>query len=95
MQDLNRVFGYEQTIEIKMQRQFSTLSEKDKCRYADIETMKLDYSDINYISKLFDIVPSGHESAGITPADKKPRRDVGVAPVTFTVKRSDSGIRLG
>lgn len=49
--------GYEQTIEIKMQRLFSSLSEKDKRRYAGIEATKLGHGGIEYISKLFDIDP--------------------------------------
>jgi hypothetical protein len=51
------VIGYNQTIEIKMQRLFSTLSEKDKRRYAGIEATKLGHGGIDYISKLFDIDP--------------------------------------
>lgn len=49
--------GYEQTIEIKMQRLFSSLSEKDKRRYAGIEATKLGHGGMEYISKLFDIDP--------------------------------------
>jgi hypothetical protein len=51
------VIGYNQAIEIKMQRLFSTLSEKDKRRYAGIEATKLGHGGIDYISKLFDIDP--------------------------------------
>lgn len=51
------MIGYNQTIEIKMQRLFSTLSEKDKRRYAGIEATKLGHGGIDYISKLFDIDP--------------------------------------
>jgi hypothetical protein len=51
------VIGYDQAIEIKMQRLFSTLSEKDKRRYAGIEATKLGHGGIDYISKLFDIDP--------------------------------------
>lgn len=40
-----------------MQRLFSTLSEKDKRRYAGIEATKLGHGGIDYISKLFDIDP--------------------------------------
>jgi hypothetical protein len=47
------VIGYEQTIEVKMQRLFTTLSEKDKRRYAGIEATKRG----DYISKLFAIDP--------------------------------------
>lgn len=49
--------GYDQAIEIKMQRLFSTLSEKDKRRYAGIEATKLGHGGIDYISRLFDIDP--------------------------------------
>lgn len=51
------MIGYNQAIEIKMQRLFSTLSEKDKRRYAGIEATKLGHGGIDYISKLFDIDP--------------------------------------
>jgi hypothetical protein len=51
------MMGYEQGIEIKMQRLFSSLSEKDKRRYAGIEATKLGHGGIEYISKLFDIDP--------------------------------------
>lgn len=49
--------GYEQAIEVKMQRLFATLSEKDRRRYAGIESAKLGHGGINYISKLFDMDP--------------------------------------
>jgi hypothetical protein len=51
------VVGYEQAIEIKMQRLFSSLPERDKRRYAGIEAAKWGYGGIEYISKLFDIDP--------------------------------------
>ncbi|OAI18775.1 hypothetical protein A1359_04200 [Methylomonas lenta] len=40
-----------------MQRLFSTLSEKNKRRYAGIEATKLGHGGIDYISKLFEIDP--------------------------------------
>ena len=49
--------GYEQAIETKMQRLFTTLSEKDKRRYAGIEATKLGHGGIDYISRLFGIDP--------------------------------------
>jgi hypothetical protein len=51
------VIGYEQAIEIKMQRLFTTLSEKDKRRYAGIEAEKLGHGGVDYISRLFEIDP--------------------------------------
>lgn len=48
---------YNPAIEIKMQRLFATLSEKDKRRYAGIEAEKLGHGGIDYISKLFAIDP--------------------------------------
>jgi hypothetical protein len=51
------VIGYEQAIEVKMQRLFTSQSEKDKRRYAGIDATKLGYGGIDYISKLFDIAP--------------------------------------
>ena len=49
--------GYETSIEIKMQRLFATLSEKDRRRYAGIEAAKLGHGGINYVSGLFDMDP--------------------------------------
>ena len=40
-----------------MQRLFTTLSEKDKRRYAGIEAEKLGHGGVDYISKLFEIDP--------------------------------------
>ncbi|WP_109867747.1 ISAzo13 family transposase, partial [Methylocucumis oryzae] len=51
------MIGYDQAIEIKMQRLFGTLSEKDKRRYAGIEATKLGRGGVDSISKLFDIDP--------------------------------------
>jgi hypothetical protein len=49
--------GYEKSIEIKMQRLFATLSEKDRRRYAGIEAAKLGHGGIDYVSGLFDMDP--------------------------------------
>jgi hypothetical protein len=49
--------GYENKIELKMQRLFETLSEKDKRRYAAIEAEKLPRGGTEYISTLFHIDP--------------------------------------
>ena len=49
--------GYEKEIELKMQRLFAMLSEKDRRRYAGIEAAKLGHGGIEYISKLLDIDP--------------------------------------
>lgn len=51
------MIGYAQDIELKMQRLFSTLSEKDRRRYAAIEVAKLGHGGTEYISKLFGIDP--------------------------------------
>ena len=51
------MIGYEKNIELKMQRLFKTLSEKDKRRYAAIEVEKLPHGGADYISKLFRIDP--------------------------------------
>lgn len=48
---------YEKNIELKMQRLFETLSEKDKRRYAAIEAEKLPHGGTEYISTLFHIDP--------------------------------------
>ncbi len=49
--------GYEKDIELKMQRLFAMLSEKDQRRYAGIEAAKLGHGGIEYISGLFAIDP--------------------------------------
>jgi hypothetical protein len=49
--------GYEKNIELKMQRLFATLSEKDRRRYAGIEAAKLGQGGIDYVSGLFDMDP--------------------------------------
>ncbi|MGH8499460.1 MAG: hypothetical protein ACREVA_06705 [Burkholderiales bacterium] len=49
--------GYEQAIEVKMQRLFATLSEKDRRRYAGIEAAKLAHGGIDYIAQLFGMDP--------------------------------------
>jgi len=48
---------YEKNIELKMQRLFATLSEKDRRRYAGIEAAKLGHGGIDYVSGLFDMDP--------------------------------------
>ena len=47
--------GYAKTIELKMQRLFATLSEKDRRRYAAIEAAKLNENGVEYVSALFGI----------------------------------------
>ncbi len=49
--------GYEKDIELKMQRLFVTLSEKDRRRYAGIEAAKLGHGGIEYVSGLFQMDP--------------------------------------
>ena len=49
--------GYEKNIELKMQRLFATLSEKDRRRYAGIEAAKLGQGGIDYVSGLFEMDP--------------------------------------
>jgi hypothetical protein len=49
--------GYERDIELKMQRLFATLSEKDRRRYAGIEAAKLGHGGIEYIAGLFELDP--------------------------------------
>jgi hypothetical protein len=49
--------GYEKDIELKMQRLFATLSEKDRRRYAAIEAAKLGRGGIEYVSGLFKLDP--------------------------------------
>ncbi len=49
--------SYTQDIELKMQRLYATLSEKDRRRYAAIEVAKLGHGGNEYISGLFGIDP--------------------------------------
>lgn len=49
--------SYTQDIELKMQRLYATLSEKDRRRYAAIEVAKLGHGGTEYISGLFGIDP--------------------------------------
>jgi hypothetical protein len=48
---------YDKSIELKMQRLFLLLSEKDRRRYAGIEAAKLGHGGIEYVSGLFDMDP--------------------------------------
>lgn len=49
--------GYSKDIELKMQRLYSRLSEKDRRCYAGIEAAKLNHGGTEYVSGLFDIDP--------------------------------------
>ena len=49
--------GYAKDIEQKMQRLFASLSEKDRRRYAAIESAKLAHGGLDYICELFGIDP--------------------------------------
>lgn len=51
------MIGYTQDIELKMQRLYATLSEKDRRRYAAIEVAKLGQGGNEYIAVLFGIDP--------------------------------------
>ena len=48
---------YDKDIELKMQRLFQMLSEKDRRRYAGVEVAKLGHGGIEYVSGLFDMDP--------------------------------------
>lgn len=49
--------GYDPAIEVKMQRLFASLSEKDRRRYAGIEAAKLGHGGMDYIARLFALDP--------------------------------------
>ncbi len=49
--------GYPPAVEIKMQRLFSRLSEKERRGYAAVEAVKLGHGGIEYISELFGVDP--------------------------------------
>lgn len=57
MDDEQNMMGYEPALELKMQRLFATLSEKDRRRYAGIEAAKLGHGGLEYISALFEMDP--------------------------------------
>ena len=69
--------GYEKSIELKMQRLYATLSEKDRRRYAGIEAAKLGHGGIDYVSRLFELDPKTVQR-GLTelelPEDLAPSR---------------------
>lgn len=48
---------YPKDIELKMQRLFARLSEKDKRSYAAIESVKLGHGGVEYVTGLFGINP--------------------------------------
>jgi len=48
---------YPEEVEGRMQIFFKSLSEKDRRRYAAVETLKLSYGAQSYISELFDCDP--------------------------------------
>ena len=52
---IDRAMGYTRDIELKMQRLFASLSEKDRRRYAAIEVLKLTHGGLEYICVLFKI----------------------------------------
>jgi hypothetical protein len=47
------MLGYTEEVELKMQRLYERLSEKDRRCYAAIEATKLNHGGTEYISKLF------------------------------------------
>lgn len=49
--------GYTKDIELKMQRLFTRLSEKDRRSYAAVEAAKLGHGGIEYVSELFGMDP--------------------------------------
>lgn len=51
------MFGYAEEVEVKMQRLYNRLSEKDRRRYAGIEALKLGHGGAAYIGRLFAIDP--------------------------------------
>ena len=51
------MIGYTEKVELKMQRLFERLSEKDRRCYAAIEATRLNHGGIESVSKLFTIDP--------------------------------------
>jgi hypothetical protein len=49
--------GYSATLERRMVRFYSSLSEKDRRRYASLEAEKLGHGGVQYIADLFDCDP--------------------------------------
>ena len=52
---MGEAMGYNHDIEVKMQRHFSRLSEKDQRGYAAVEAAKLGHGGIEYVAGLFGI----------------------------------------
>lgn len=48
--DEQKLMGYEPALELKMQRLFATLSEKDRRRYAGMEAGKLGHGGLESMS---------------------------------------------
>ena len=67
--------GYEKAVEVKMQRLFATLSEKDRRRYAGIEAAKLGHGGIEYVSGLFGIDPKTIRRGLMESAANSPNRE--------------------
>ncbi|MEI6746704.1 MAG: hypothetical protein WCL34_12145 [Methylococcaceae bacterium] len=57
------MISYETNIELKMQRLFKTLSEKDKRRYAAIEVEKLPNGGTDYISLCLELIQKRYDVA--------------------------------
>ncbi len=74
-------FPYKETIEISMKRFYQSLCERDKRRYAAIESEKLPYGGINYISDLLGCDPKsirrGESELNSPELDTKRVRRVG------------------
>lgn len=49
--------SYKKPVESEMRKFYNTLSEKDKRRYAAVESMKLGHGGIAYIAKLLNCDP--------------------------------------
>ena len=72
--------GYEPSIEQTMKRFYTSLSEKDRRRYAGIEALKLGHGGVTYISQLLgcdrSTVGQGMEEVRGLPADSQPEKRV-------------------
>jgi len=72
------VTEYTSEIEVKMQRYFGRLSEKDQRGYAAIEAAKLGHGGIDYVSRLLGIDPKTVRRGLAeleTPEDLSPGRE--------------------
>jgi hypothetical protein len=70
--------SYPPKVERQMVKLYESLSEKDRCRYAAVEAVKLGHGGVHYISDLFDCDPDtirhGAQDVEQLPVDEAENR---------------------